>query len=129
MQNLKKKFKREDLKVGINMNFDSLDEENILILNILAKYEYPLGEELLELLRASFAFHFEIEDLKNVISRENDDIQIPDGLALNLMAISLSTARGLIAAKTKGYFINKYYFPIINVKELAKKLNNKEADE
>lgn len=123
---LQNSFEREKLKLGINVNFDTITDKELLILNISSKYEYPFEDGHLELLRASFSFKFEIKGLKKIINSDDGKIDIPDGLALNLMSISLSTTRGLIAAKSRGYFINKFYFPIINPQKLVEGFNDKD---
>lgn len=118
-EKFKKNFKKDSLQLGININFSQSETVNNLLLNISIKYEYPHDDEKIELLRSAFSFQFEISNMDKIITFEGDKIDIPDGLAINLVSISLSTIRGLIAAKTRGYFINKYYFPIINPKELT----------
>lgn len=118
-EKFKKNFNKDSLQLVININFSTPEKENNLILNIAVKYEYPHEEEKIELLRSAFNFQFEISHLDKIITFDEDKIDIPDGLAMNLVSVSLSTIRGLIAAKTRGYFINKYYFPIINPKELT----------
>ena len=110
------------------MNFSPSKKENNLLLNIAIKFEYPYEDEKVELLKAKFSFQFEISNMEKIISFEGEKIDIPDGLAINLVSVSLSTIRGLIASKTQGYFINQFYLPIINPKELVGVFNSEETE-
>lgn len=116
---IKNNFNKESLKLGLSVNFSQSDKKNVLSLNISVKYEYPYDNKPFELLRSSFTFQFRISNMSKVIISDNGNIDMPHHLATNLISISLSTIRGLIAAKTRGYFINNYYLPIINQTKLS----------
>lgn len=128
-EKFKKNFKVDLLQLTINFNFAPSEVLDNLLLNVTIEYEYQSEDEKVELLKSAFTFHFKISDMDNIITFEGNKIDIPDGLATNLVSITLSTIRGLIAAKTRGYFINKFYFPIINPKELTSLFINENGKE
>ena len=75
-----------------------------------------------QLLNYKGSFDFKIDNLKDTIKVTNDNIQVPDNILITLLTIAISSARGIIIAKTAGAFINKYYLPILDPNEILKNI-------
>jgi len=59
---------------------------------------------------------FEIVNFEEVIKHNEDQkkINVPDQIMMTLISISLSTARGIFAAKVEGSALEGVYMPIVN---------------
>lgn len=64
-------------------------------------------------------FHFEVENLEDFLSDEEDEKKINGVLAGTLMGIAYSTARGIIFDRTQGTFFKGVILPVIDPKELV----------
>ena len=58
---------------------------------------------------------FEIINFKDLLTPETPNlIKLPDLLSQTLLSISLSTSRGILAAKTEGTILKNVYLPVLN---------------
>ena len=73
---------------------------------------------------------FEIVNFDEIVQKSEklNEIKIPDQIMLTLISISLSTARGIFAAKVEGSALEGVYMPVIDPATFKKiPLPNKEA--
>lgn len=122
---LKNSFDEKNVIMHLDLNFKSADLEDILILNLSIRYEYNRKLNPLELLKTNCSFHFRIHDLGKLVKVHNNTINIKEPLARSLMSVAISTTRGIIAARTNGYFIHRFYLPIVNTHDIAEQFNLK----
>ena len=61
------------------------------------------------------ADQYEIINFEEFINpQDSNSIMIPDQFVHTLLSISLSTSRGILAAKTEGTILKKIYMPVMN---------------
>lgn len=64
---------------------------------------------------------YKVKDLKKLIKSENNKIELPKVLLASIIGISVSTARGILIAKSAGTILSKAVIPVINPTELIEK--------
>lgn len=110
-------FKESNLNTGLGINFSLDVERELLFVYLSIFYDYNENEQLTQqLLNFQGSFEFHISNLKNNIEQEEDSFKVPDNVMERLTDISISSARGIIIAKTAGSFVNKFYLPIFDAK-------------
>lgn len=117
-----KSFDVDFLNVGIDIHFNTDTENNKVTVHLAFSYDYgdDASGDLLTLLNYNGSFSFRFDDLKNFINAETKNVRLPNNVLERLLDLSISTARGIIIAKSTGSFINKYYLPVFDVKRLLK---------
>lgn len=110
------------LNVGVNAYFETNAEHGKVAVQLLFDYEYgdEANSDLLPLLHYKGIFVFAFDDLKSLVSGDTDNVRLPGNVLERLLDLSISTARGIIIAKSSGSFINNYYLPVFDVKRLLK---------
>ena len=74
------------------------------------------------------SFEFHISNIKKNIEQEVDSFKVPDSVMERLTDIAISSARGIIIAKTVGSFVNKFYLPIFDAKMVLKEIKKQGSD-
>lgn len=116
-------FDENLMKVGIGVNFSHSENKKSLTVHLSFSYDYDAGRELpFRLLAYEGAFEFVIADFDENVSSEDNNLNVNDTILITLLGISISTARGIIIAKSAGNFINKYYLPIFDPKRILQDL-------
>ena len=116
-------FDDSHLNIGIGVQLSNdIDQEMITIgLHFFYEYNDEVNPEN-QLLNYKGAFDFKINNLKDNVQVTDGNIQIPDNILITLLTIAISSARGIIIAKTAGAFINKYYLPILNPEDILENI-------
>lgn len=117
-------FDEKLLQIHIGTAFSYNIDKDILSahINILYDYEDSNVELKNNLLNFKGNFEFLIGNFKNVINISGDKIDVPDMILEITAGIAISSARGIIIAKTAGSFINNFYVPIVSPQEIVAKL-------
>ncbi|SEK81270.1 hypothetical protein [Parapedobacter koreensis] len=110
------------LNVGVDVYFNTDADNNKVTIHLAFSYDYgdDASGDLLRLFHYKGSFAFELDDLKSLISPETKNVRLPGNVLERLLDLSISTARGIIIAKSTGSFINKYYLPVFDVTRLLK---------
>ena len=91
-------------RIRLNTTIVARDEKKI---DLDAKCEFELE------------FHFFIEDFASYFTHKKDEVpQIDENLGFSMLAISYSTARGIIYSKTQGSVLSGIILPVIDPKNL-----------
>jgi len=118
-------FDRDKLKFSLNFNFDwSLKDEMFSIITSIS-FAYPIeNEKLFIFTQLKNVISYSISDLAKVMEIDEDNnFKMDDNLLETLVGLALSTTRGMFYSKTLGTFVNQFYLPILNPKELLQNLN------
>ncbi len=117
-----KSFDVGSLDVGVNVYFETNTDSNKVAVHLAFSYDYgdEASGDLLRLLHYEGVFAFGFDDLKSFLDPETKNIRLPNNVLERLLDLAISTARGIIIAKSTGSFMNKYYLPIFDVKRLLK---------
>ncbi|WP_262250291.1 hypothetical protein [Parapedobacter soli] len=115
-----KSFDVNLLNVSVNVYFETNTAGNKVAVNLEFIYDYgdDARGDLRRLLHYEGVFTFGFDDLKSFSNPETQNIRLPNHVLERLLDLSISTARGIIIAKSTGSFINKYYLPVFDVKRL-----------
>jgi hypothetical protein len=113
------------LNVGVNVYFETNIDTNKVAVHLAFSYDYgdEASGDLLRLLHYKGVFAFGFDNVKSFVSPETKNVHLPGNVLERLLDLAISTARGIIIAKSDGSFINKYYLPVFDVKRLLKDVN------
>ena len=64
--------------------------------------------------------NFHIVNFDEVLIWEDENIKVPDPVMQHLIALTLSTTRGVLFDKLQGSFLSKIILPIFDVTKLNK---------
>lgn len=121
-------FDERYLQVGIGVKFSPYKENSTLTIHLHFFYEYIRdAEPTIKLLSYQGAFTYIIDDFNENVTIHDHAVHVTDHILTTLLGISISTARGIIIAKTAGSFINKYYLPIFDPQEILKGIKSDES--
>lgn len=122
-------FNEEYINVGMGVNFshDIAKESFTVHLNFF--YDYSEDESnALKLLDYKGFFEFKISNLQENIVINDKGFKLSDNVLATLIEISISSARGIIIAKTAGSFINQFYLPILDPKDIIEDIKRQQGD-
>lgn len=121
-ENFINNFNEDFLKISVGFKFfHNLDKEILSVsLHILYDYQKEENDLKISLLDYKGTFDFHIKNLNNILKIEKDGTNFPDVILETVLGISISSGRGIIIAKTAGSFVNKFYLPILDARELLK---------
>lgn len=107
-----------DMAHGMGFNFEEklIKLDLSITINALKK-----NEEQLAVAQAKFElfFIFEVQNLNELVGQhENDTLTVDPALGSSIIAISYSTARGLLLARTMGTLFSNCIMPIINTQKM-----------
>jgi hypothetical protein len=86
-----------------------------LIIVVFFQIEFKQEDIVLLKLVLSSHFKFEKASWNKFENKENTQIIVPKEILAHLSAISASTARGVLFAKTEGSQLSRFIVPLINV--------------
>ncbi len=113
-------FEIQFLKVGLEITFSNNIEYELISCTIHITYEYK--ETCL--LSCVTKFDYRINNLASILISEKNTLKIPDYILEKTTALSISSIRGIIIAKTEGSFINKFYLPLFDSKKIVSENNS-----
>ncbi len=112
-------FELDNFQIGTQVQFAENIEDESLQVVLTIFYPYNLNGQVINLIDFSLVTDFKLVNLKEIAKLDNQGLQIPNSILKNLVAISYSTARGILFAKTQGSFLNRIILPIIDINELV----------
>lgn len=110
----------ENIKLGFSSQIQPEVENNKIALIFGVKYE--LKED--ELLECVYRFEFEVSNLAQFITIEDNDSITITYIMPYLINVAIGTMRGILVVKTAGTNLSKYPLPIIDSMQLARTLSN-----
>lgn len=121
-ENFINNFDENFLKISVGLKFSHNLEKEVMTVNLNILYDYQKDDDDIKnsLLDYKGSFDYHILNLKNLVKIDNDSINFPNVILETVAGISISSGRGIIIAKTAGSFVNKYYLPILDTRELLK---------
>ena len=94
-------------------------KENILISMINMK-TFLDKDKKIELGNISISNIFELNDLKNFLDQDNNNLNLPASFEASIIGISLSHTRAIFVTKCAGTFLQNAVMPILNPSEFLK---------
>lgn len=107
----------KDLRIEIGFNFQIKKDVNEFIIVTLILYLFKKDE----ILKYENQTTFSVLNIDQVVTTDNDKINIKDEFLISLLSVVIGTTRGMMIKNTMGKKINEFPLPILNPKEL---LNN-----
>lgn len=105
-----------EMKIGMAFNF--IKEEQVIVGQVKCMF-YQL-EKLLIVIAVSCLFKIVAEDWEKIYNEENKTFVLSRSPALHLASLTVSTARGVLHAKTENNVRNAIVIPPVNVNEMFK---------
>lgn len=95
------------------------DKQEIIGIDLISKIftSAKKDEKVCEL---SLRISFSIKDFDKIIFKNDNVFEIPIPVSQHLIALTVSTARGILYEKVQGSFLSNVVMPIINVTKLKK---------
>lgn len=115
--------------IAVNKAFHISFNKTSGILTIRLKIDFHCRHESsspLALFGGVIQFDYGLMDFEEVIKEQDSNVLIPNDLIINLLSISFSTSRGILAAFTAGTDYNNFFFPLIDTSEFKRALNQTE---
>ncbi len=115
----------DDTKLSISYatKFIPKIEEDTFIVSVRIIYEYIEDGSVEKLLEFIVHASFLVNNIGKFIKQSGDDelvYDIDDDLLVNLVSLSFSAVRGMLAVKTENTYLKKYILPLVKVKEFLK---------
>ena len=109
------------LKIEIGFNFQLKKEENEFIIGTIIQYIFKKDE----VLKYENQTTFSVLNIDEVVTNEDDKINIKDEFLISLLSVVIGTTRGIMIKNTMGKKINEFPLPILNPKELLDNIKEK----
>ena len=124
-----KNFDENQLTIHINTSYSyKLEDEEVTVsLGVIYDYKNKNEKKAQELLNYKGSFEFKIGNLNEIVKKNSIGIDMPDGILEIITGVAISSARGIIIAKTAGSFINQFYLPLVSPQEIISQLKGKIA--
>lgn len=103
------------LQTGIEFKFNK--EEKVI--GVLVTFMFAQKKKVF--LKITVSCHFTIENESFKSFCKESKIIFPKGFIIHLTMITISSARGVLHAKTEGTVFNKFLLPTLDVTEIVKK--------
>lgn len=121
VNDLSKEVIEKDIKIEIGFNFQILNDTDEFAICTLIQYLFK--EE--EVLKYENQIVFNVKNIDQVVTLENDKINVKDEFLLSLLSVVIGTTRGMMIKNTMGKKINEFPLPILNPQELLVNLKEK----
>jgi hypothetical protein len=119
--------------IGVNKGFNFVFNKENGIFTIRTKIDFQCRNESpnpLLLFGVVVQYDYLFQDYEGVIKgTEENKVEIPNDLLLNLMSISFSSSRGILADLTAGTDYNNIFLPLIDIQEFKKSLHPNDVPE
>jgi hypothetical protein len=120
--------KESEINLGFGVNLGQDFEKKTITIGLRIFYDCVCKSEKCSLLKYEFYTTFLVDNFDQIVKKDKDNnVKIENGFLITLLGVLIGTARGMIAVKTAGHFINKFYLPIMNPEALFKSLFEKQA--
>jgi hypothetical protein len=111
---------QEDITVDMNVGFGISAEKSEMYFEINTSLREKSFDE--SIIKHTGKTTFSIKNLEKVYHKEEDKFDIPDGLIVQLYALSYSHSRALLSVElSKTIYKDKFYLPVINPSDILKK--------
>jgi hypothetical protein len=121
VNDLSKEVIEKDIKIEIGFNFQIFKDTDEFAICTLIQYLFK--DE--EVLKYENQIVFNVKNIDQVVTLENDKINVKDEFLLSLLSVVIGTTRGMMIKNTMGKKINEFPLPILNPKELLVNLKEK----
>lgn len=111
----------KDLRIEIGFNFQIKKDVNEFIIVTLILYLFKKDE----ILKYENQTTFSVLNIDQVVTTDNDKINIKDEFLISLLSVVIGTTRGMMIKNTMGKKINEFPLPILNPKELLNNIKEK----
>jgi hypothetical protein len=119
--------------IAVNKGFNFVFNKEQGIFTIRTKIDFQCRHETpnpLLLFGVVVQYDYLFQDYEGIIKgSEENKVEIPDDLLINLMSISFSSSRGILADITAGTDYNNIFFPLIDIQEFKRSLHPNDAPE
>ncbi len=113
-------FDGDLMKIEFGFKIDIQKQNKVLVLHLLTKYTYPIDGVDAKILELTSANYFEIKNLNDVISIEENRFTDKANILPTLLGISIGTIRGIMVVKTAGTALANYPLPIVSPADILK---------
>jgi hypothetical protein len=113
----------KDLKIEIGFNFQILKDNDEFAISTLIQYLFK-GDQVL---KYENQIVFNVKNIDQVVTLENDKVNIKDGFLLSLLSVVIGTTRGMMIKNTMGKKINEFSLPILNPQEILDNIKKSEV--
>lgn len=121
VNDLSKEVIEKDIKIEIGFNFQIFKDTDEFAISTLIQYLFK--DE--EVLKYENQIVFNVKNIDQVVTLENEKINVKDEFLLSLLSVVIGTTRGMMIKNTMGKKINEFPLPILNPKELLENLKEK----
>jgi hypothetical protein len=113
------KIEGDSINIEFGFKLELNNEKNELIIHLNVKYLYPTDSGLSKLIEIQTSNSFEITDLNNLISINENEIEDKNGILPSILGIAIGTLRGVLVAKTSESKLSDFLLPIVNPTEIC----------
>lgn len=120
------KFEKIGLRKGYSLNFDA--DKGVLTIDTRIDFMYTEDDkEPQKLFGVIVELQFHFQNYEGIVTMVDENkLDIPDQLAVNLISIAYSTARGILYCLTSKSDYDGVYLPLTDPNEFQKTINEVE---
>lgn len=106
----------DNVSAGLNVSYKWNLEKNAFVVLVTIKFTVAQDRNKpTEFLKHKSATEFYVEDLGKILTvREGGEFSIDRNWETTFVSLAISTARGLMAAKTAGTYYSRFIFPVVD---------------
>lgn len=106
----------ENISAGLNINYKWNLEKELFAVQVDLMFALDKGEEdRFEFLKHSSLTEYFVKNLADIFStKDENQFKIEKPWEITFVSLAISTARGMLAARTAGSFYNRFIFPVID---------------
>ncbi len=106
----------ENISAGLNINYRWNLEKELFGVQVDLMFALDKSEEdRFEFLKHTSMTEFNVKNLADIFSAKDvNQFKIDKSWEITFVSLAISTARGMLAARTAGTFYNRFIFPVID---------------
>lgn len=119
---LQTKVVQENFQYGLQFRITHHSQSNEIKVFVVVVVNCKIDESEIKLIKQEVAFTFEVKPMEHAIKFKGTKASVNKDLLDTLVGVCVGTIRGIILARSAGFFIRKFHLPLVNPHDINKGL-------
>lgn len=106
-------------KIELITNSQFLCEPSLHQLGVIIGFDFKQGKNIFLKIQVSCHFQIEENSWNNLLNESEQEVLVPKAVIAHLAMLTISTARGVLFAKTENTRFAQFIIPIINIESIV----------